>query len=354
MGGNGKKGKALKQSDLKKLMGVTKGAGAGQKAKDARKAAVRGAKRGRVSGDKEAARASDVVGEAKLIHPKSRKAQQVMRGMMVEQKKAGLQRIKDEREQAKAVRLVWFQERLQARADEAAARGARLTCLTEAELQGYVAEYVTRNDDELRLLREKRQGLKHRVTRVSGREKELTNTRDEEARHATSGLFEAPNLTTNKGIKALTAWDAEEDLFFNLVFTQVVCTPEMVAMKTVETQAQSYERLQELKAELKEYKTKRVSKRTGTTAAAEKADREKKQAARVKSKRAAQILHKRAAAAGESVDMDVEATTAEGDAEAIRAQKMSDRREIAAAATPFDFGTAGANPFGTGKANPFL
>eukprot|EP01059_Diplonema_ambulator_P015222 TRINITY_DN26322_c0_g1_i1.p1 TRINITY_DN26322_c0_g1~~TRINITY_DN26322_c0_g1_i1.p1 ORF type:complete len:344 (+),score=114.12 TRINITY_DN26322_c0_g1_i1:53-1033(+) len=204
-----KKGKSLSMGELQKKMKVTK-AKEGS-AKEGRKNAKSAAKR---------AREGKVVegGKSVLVHPKSRKAMQLMRSITNDAKKAERETVKSHKELARVKKFVWFKDKI----EEMGAEFDSLKCLTPEMVQTLCKTFVKRHDDELTKLREKRTlTASYRYMPEKGREKDLVAFRTEEIKQAKSGELEIPFVSSKNGLKMLRLWDRQPGTLHTVPSTTV-------------------------------------------------------------------------------------------------------------------------------------
>ena len=183
----GKRGKTLTLDKLKKKM--TEGGN--------KNAAKRKAASSKRRGD------AQVTTEGKLLHPKSRKAAQLMRNISSINRKAEVKTLKDRKDMVRLLRHQWFKKELDENKDYDG-----LKVLTRDMIKNMISKFIQRHDDELQLLIEKRNASSvYRQRALSGREKEIVALRADEARQSTSGELDIPNLSTKAGVRELRNWD---------------------------------------------------------------------------------------------------------------------------------------------------
>eukprot|EP01060_Flectonema_neradi_P029810 TRINITY_DN420_c0_g1_i1.p1 TRINITY_DN420_c0_g1~~TRINITY_DN420_c0_g1_i1.p1 ORF type:complete len:345 (+),score=83.81 TRINITY_DN420_c0_g1_i1:69-1037(+) len=206
----GKRGKTLTLDKLKKKM--TEGAN-----KNAQKRKAASAKR---RGE------SHIATDGKLLHPKSRKAAQLMRHISSENKKASVKTLKERKDKITLLRNQWFKAEL-----EENDLYNDIKCLSKDVTEKMIEKFIQRHDEELQMLREKRHASStYRVRALCGREKEITALRADEARQSTSGELEIPNLNTKAGVRELRDWDGTAATMHKVLTTvQSVTVSEDVA-----------------------------------------------------------------------------------------------------------------------------
>eukprot|EP01062_Namystynia_karyoxenos_P083763 TRINITY_DN9701_c0_g2_i1.p1 TRINITY_DN9701_c0_g2~~TRINITY_DN9701_c0_g2_i1.p1 ORF type:complete len:373 (+),score=130.54 TRINITY_DN9701_c0_g2_i1:88-1206(+) len=142
-------------------------------------------------------------GEQPAVHPKSRKAKQLWRQFGRDKQKTERLRGALRRDRARQLRWRWFRDRV---AD------LPTDLLVAPQVEQFVVEYVKRNDEALKEMREKREAkARHRsaVPPAAGQEREVLGVREMEARQAEQGELEGPALGTKAGLRLLRAWDGE-------------------------------------------------------------------------------------------------------------------------------------------------
>ncbi|KAJ9448962.1 hypothetical protein DIPPA_35075 [Diplonema papillatum] len=234
------KGKTLTPQELRKKLAGPKKEGS---AKNTRKAVTSGAKRGRVGPGEDAPTG---VTEARLLHPKSRRAKQLMRGFHNESKRATASSARDRKKRDRATRFAYFKQAVEARPEWNARKSLDADIAKELTLQ-----YVVRNDAELQELREKRAGTHaFRANRnvVSGREKEILAIREEEATQLKHGVLEVPRMISKAGLSALRQWDESPDTLHVVVTTAIQIAEVPAPVQTPDTV--SFSRMVELKKKL--------------------------------------------------------------------------------------------------------
>eukprot|EP00755_Sulcionema_specki_P027646 Sspe_Gene.88217::Locus_60274_Transcript_1_1_Confidence_1.000_Length_988::g.88217::m.88217/K14860/TMA16; translation machinery-associated protein 16 len=261
MGGRGKKGKALTK------LPTSGGNKAVTKKEGVRKPKVSSKAASMKKGNK-----LDMSTDTKLVHPNSRKAKQLLRGITQKSKKAALKQSRDLREKLKVKRYLWFKERMEM------ADMAERTHLTPEEVKQVVAEYLKRNDEELVSLAEKRKSKTIRVVQASGRERDLEMLREAEIADAAAEGIEAPQLHSKAGIRALREWDGTFEKKHTLVLDRLKPPSEIAPVFTIGEAAKKEEKQ---KANPMKVHSKGLE------------DRKEKQAAIIQKKRAALLTSRR-------------------------------------------------------------
>ena len=244
----GKKGKALTMKELKKKVG----AGKENSAKDARKASVRGAKRGRAKIERD----HNPLAEVKLVHPKSRRAKQLMRSFGNDLKKQEHAE-KQEVVAGLLARKVRFVQEYMKRPDQLATF-EEVKCVPLAVLQQLVIAYIQRHDAEISELKEKRAATHYRAMQPSGRENELVALREQEELAAKNEEMEMPMLTSKKGMAAVRAWNGtDHGALNNMQMTKVSVKEAPFEHNTFSMgERVSYSRLAKLKVKMAARKVK--------------------------------------------------------------------------------------------------
>lgn len=128
---------------------------------------------------------------AGVVHPNSRKAEQLQRAALKANKKAGRARAKEDGRRDRATFLGFLQSRLQQR-----------TCLSSSEVLEELRLWCARFDDELADLAAD--------DRKRTRELELRMMRDEELQKLRTG-YPCPDLRIKKVVQQLRDWDGGWD-----------------------------------------------------------------------------------------------------------------------------------------------
>eukprot|EP01064_Diplonema_japonicum_P016691 TRINITY_DN24709_c0_g1_i1.p1 TRINITY_DN24709_c0_g1~~TRINITY_DN24709_c0_g1_i1.p1 ORF type:complete len:343 (+),score=80.83 TRINITY_DN24709_c0_g1_i1:57-1031(+) len=316
------RGKSVTMGALQKKMGVQKSGSA----KESRKAAASGAKK---------AREGKMVdgGKGLLIHPRSRKAKQLMRNFSNEAKKAGMKSIKERKERARLMKFIWFKDAIEAESE----KYEGMKCLQPNYIQEIAKIFITRHDAELKALREKRTiTASYRLMPPTGREKELLAYREEEIKQARSGDLEIPHIGSRAGLTALLAWDRELTTLYTVPGTEIRVEKEVESAEFSLGSITS-DKIQLLKKRvLQKHDDRRKGRVLGKDA---KEARQDLQTATSKSRRAELFRARRNADTDTTITPTLPAAVAKAPAKKkiSKVEQAQMRAAETAGATPFDF-----------------
>merc|ERR1712150_87226 len=132
----------------------------------------------------------------KTIHPNSRKAAQINRQNVKEDKRKNLKDCRDEKEKHLWQKIVWFQENLVDDKDR----------YTVAEVSDLIGKYIARFElrlDEITKTNELGKHLGRHGSAHIAEEAAIKMVVEKESHLFTAGRFEAPDLTNRKNVKVL-------------------------------------------------------------------------------------------------------------------------------------------------------
>ena len=322
-------------------------------AKNGRKMSAHAAKRGRGKIEVH----HNPLAEVKLLHPKSRRAKQLMRSFEKDNKKVAHRHLLDTKLRLKSHKARWYKDYIfdPSRAMEF----VNLKCITKERLVEITVEYLRRHDVEIGELKEKRAGNHYRATFESGREKELTTLRDEETNQAKGGLFEAPFLTSKKGFAALREWEVTSlETLYTIPWTEIEVAEVPYQQETFAMGDVGYKRLADLKRKFEQRKTRASGKASALDTSKptvnleqKKEERTKETETAIKSRRAALVAAKRKGVAAPEGETGKAKESEAKKKNITKAAQREERAKQVAESSAFKFGGEVSS---APKVNPFL
>eukprot|EP00041_Stephanoeca_diplocostata_P011738 m.194344 g.194344 ORF g.194344 m.194344 type:complete len:178 (+) comp18646_c0_seq4:122-655(+) len=135
----------------------------------------------------------------KILHPNSRKAARVQRGVLRDVKLFGAKKVADKKKLKYGERLLWFQENLDADKAE----------YTYGEVIDLAVRYIQRNDEELQSILTEN---KMRGRRCHGNREDLLKLQKKMELEELKVGMKLPDLRNAKVVQQFKAWDLELNL----------------------------------------------------------------------------------------------------------------------------------------------
>ncbi|KAJ1955554.1 translation machinery-associated protein 16, partial [Linderina pennispora] len=151
-------------------------------------------------------RVSKIKGRDKA-HPYSRKARQINRAMEAEAKIAAAKSQRIETNMAMGQKVLWFRDHmdLDDEGNTIEDRKALKTVWTKLELCLLLDEYLTRNDEEIEEIKERKRPGRP----LAAKDELVLQVAEFENKEARLAGLEVPELTNGSVVKALRAWDGD-------------------------------------------------------------------------------------------------------------------------------------------------